>query len=705
MTSLTNLSRRGFLKTSAVASGALLLGFRMGDAVAEENADGVFNPSAWLEITPDDQVIIHVPWTELGQGALTAMPLLLADELEIDWERVEIRRAWNDPRFGRMGTGGSRTVRTSWDPVRQAGAAARTMLIAAAAERWGVDPKMCRARLGRIERTDGGASLAYGDLVADAAKQDIPGNLTLKPRSERQLIGKSVPRVDIPDKVSGKTRFGLDQRLPGMKYAAIARPPVYGATVESFDDTAARKLSGVRDVFAIDAGVAVLADDTWTVLRARDALQVEWSDSEHANLDTAAIEQRLRDAKIEQGEKMRDDGDFDAADAAAATTVAAVYEIPYISHSPMEPMNCTVKLTGDRCEVWAPIQSVTWGQQVAAQAAGVPPENVRIQPTFCGGGFGRRLMVEYVGQTVQIARHAGVPVQLVYSREENTKHGFYRPISRHAMRAALDADGHPTGWRHHLAAPSISGQLNPRNANPRDEGAVDGAVTFPYTCDNVRVVYSMVNTPVPVGWLRSVYNTQNALAAEAFLDEVITAAGADPVQWRLDHLPADSRLRGTLQRAAKAWGWPRKLAKGHGQGIACHSCFGSHVTTIAEVSREGSGVRVHRVLSVVDCGPVVHPDGLISQMEGVVGFALSALLHEGVEISGGRVAQGNFDDYPILTLAEMPEVEVIAVDSEDPIGGIGEPGYPPLGPAVLNALYAATGERVRKLPLLRNLKG
>lgn len=702
---LVNVSRRGFLKMSAVASGALVLGFRLGEAAAE--ADGaVFNPNAWLEITPADEVIIHVPWTELGQGPLTAVPMLLADELEADWEAVDIRRAWNDPRFGRMGTGGSRSVRTSWDPVRQAGAAARTMLIRAAAERWGIDAGKCRAEKGAVVRGDTGEALRFGDLAAAAAKLEVPQDVPTKPRSERTLIGRSLPRVDIPDKVIGRTEFGLDQRLPGMKFAVIARPPVYGAKVRSFRDAAARRVAGVRDVFENEDGVVVLADHTWAALQGREALQVEWDEGDSADLDTAAIVARLAAADPDRAAVMRNDGDAGEALQNAAVKVEAVYELPYLSHSPMEPMNCTVRLSAGRCEVWVPTQSVTWAQQVAAATAEIPPDKVHIDPTFSGGGFGRRLMVEYVGQTVRIARRAGVPVQLVFTREEDTKHGFYRPASRHVLQAALDAAGRPLAWTHHLAAPSISGQLNPDGVpDGRDEGAVDGATTFPYDCRNVRVLYSMVNTPVPVGWLRSVYNTQNALAAEAFLDEVIHAAGQDPVAWRLAHLPKDSRLRGTVERAAAAWGWPHKLPAGHGQGVAAHSCFGSHVTTIAEVSADGSRVRVHRVLSVVDCGPVVHPDGLKAQMEGAVGFALSALLREEITIAGGRVNQGNFDDYPVLTCDEMPEVEVIAIDSEEAIGGIGEPGYPPLGPAVLSALFDATGKRVRRLPLNRGFSG
>jgi isoquinoline 1-oxidoreductase beta subunit len=414
----------------------------------------------------------------------------------------------------------------------------------------------------------------------------------------------------------------------------------------------------------------------------------------------------LEDADPATAPIMRDEGDTPSALAAAEKPYSAVYQLPYLSHSPMETMNCTARITGDQCEVWVPIQSVTWGESVAAQAAGVPRENVTIQPTYAGGGFGRRLMVDYVAETVAIAKATGKPIQMFMTREDDTRHGMYRPTSRHSFTASLDAEGKPTAWDLHLAAPSIGAQLNPAGYDEgRDESAVDGAANLPYEIPNIQVKYSMVNTPVPTCWLRSVYNTQNGLANECFLDEVAAAGQLDPVQLRLDLLPDDSRLRGTLERAAKEWNWPRRLEPGFGQGVASHSCFGSHVTTMATVSTSPAGWPVvHEILSVVDCGPVVHPDGLASQMEGVTAFALSHLMGEEITLDKGRVMQSNFDDYPMLRLREMPEVTVVAIDSEEEIGGIGEPGYPPLGPAVLNALYDATGQRVRKLPLRGNLK-
>jgi len=709
MSRIANLSRRDFLKASAAATGALVLGFRMGHSAnaAAAGGDIVFNPNAWLEINADGEVIIQVPWSELGQGALTAVPMLLADELEVDFETVQVRKARNDPRFGNMGTGGSRSVRSSWDPVRTAGATARVMLVTAAAKRWQVPVEECQARLGVITHEKSGRSMTYGAISAAAAGQDVPVDIPLKPKSDRTIIGHDMPRKDSPDKVIGKADFGLDQRLEGMLFAVVARSPVLGGSVKSFDDTATLAVPGVRQTVQIETGIAVLADHSWAALKGREALKIEWEDGPNSALNSADISERLATADPAKAPVMREDGDSAGALTTAAKVVEAVYELPYISHSPMEPMNCTARITGDRCEVWVPIQSVTWGESVAAQYAAVPRENVTIQPTYAGGGFGRRLMVDYVAETVAIAKAAGKPVQMFMTRQDDMRHGLYRPASRHTLKAALDENDRPVAWTHHLAAPSISGQLNPeRFTDGRDEGAVNGASNLPYEIPNIEVTYSMVNTPVPTCWLRSVYNTQNGLANECFFDEMARAGGHDPVRLRLELLPKDSRLRGTLKRAKKEWGWPRKLDSGHGQGTASHSSFGSHVTMMAEVSVGDDGwPRVHEVLCVVDCGPVVHPDGLNSQIQGVVGFALSALMREEITIRNGSVQQSNFDDYPPLRLKEMPDVTVVTIDSEDDIGGIGEPGYPPLGPAVLNALFDATGQRVRKLPISGNFMG
>lgn len=716
MTTLVNLSRRDFLKAGAGFAGALVLGFELGCARSEENASAgapgeIFNPNAWLEITPAGAVIINVPWTELGQGVLTAMSMILAEELEADWHAVEIRKAWNDPRFGRMGTGGSRSIRTSWDPVRQAGATARIMLETAAAQRWNVPRHEVHAVDSRVLHDPTGRSLGFGELAAAAARLEPPAEAPLKKRGQRHLVGRSVPRVDAAEKARGQALFGCDHRFAGLLRAVVARCPLPGGQMRAFDPARALALPGVKHVVVISNGVAVLADTTWAALKGRDALQIDWDQGPHTTLTSADIEAQLAAAAPDQAQVMRSDGDFQDAVGRAAATVEAVYELPYLSHSPMEPMNGTAWIEGDHCEVWGPIQSVTWAQSVAAQAAGVPEENVRVQPTYSGGGFGRRLMVDYVKEVVEIARAVdgratGQKVQLFWTREEDTRHGFYRPASRHTLRAALDDQGRVTGWSCHLACPSISGQLDPsRFPDGRDEGAVDGAVNLPYGIDNLQVLYSMVNTPVPVGWLRSVYNTQNALANECFLDEVARAAGRDPVQMRLDLLPTDSRLRRTLERAARAWGWPGPAPAGRGWGVACHACFGSFVTCLAEVGVEGGQVRVHRLLSVVDCGPVVHPDGLKNQMEGGAVYALSALLREQITVQDGRVQQSNFDDYRPLRLHEMPAIEVIALDNEDPIGGIGEPGYPAVGPAVLNAIFDLTGQRVRRLPLEGNFTG
>lgn len=705
MSTICNLSRRDFLKAGAGFTGALVLGFKLGSAEAEEAApgsaaEGLFNPNAWLEISPDGPIIINVPWTELGQGVLTAMSMILAEELEADWEKVEIRKAWNDPRFGRMGTGGSRSIRTSWDPVRRAGATARVMLEQAAAARWGVGLEDVRARKSRVHWRGTDLKLPYTELAAEAARQDVPEDVPLKKRSERTLVGTNVPRVDAADKAAGRALYGCDHRFEGMVRAVVARCPVLGGKVRSFAATAALAQPGVLAVHQISSGVAVLADSTWAALQGREALDITWDEGEAATLNSADISTLQKSKKAKDAVVMRDDGDFQKELGQAPTNVQAVYELPYLSHSPMEPMNCSAWIEGDRCEVWGPIQSVSWAQGVAAGAAGVPVENVRIQPTYSGGGFGRRLMVDYVQEAVEIARNSGRTVQLFWTREDDTRHGMFRPASRHRLKGTLDQNGRVTGWSHHVACPSIGGQLNPDSVKDgNDRSAVDGAVNLSYEIPHVEILYSMTNTAVPTCWLRSVYNTQNGLANECFVDELAVAAGRDPVEMRLEMLPDDSRLAATLKRAAKEWGWPGKPPEGRGWGVASHACFGSFATNMAEVSVEHGQVKVHKVLCVVDCGPVVHPDGVRSQMEGAAVLALSALLHEEITVKNGQVQQSNFDDYSPLRLNEMPQVEVIALDTDLPIGGIGEPGYPAVGPAVLNALYNLTGNRVRKLPL------
>lgn len=707
MTFVCNMSRRGFLKTSAGLTGALLLGFDLGQAGAAEPAANVlFNPNAWLEITPDNKVTIFVPWTELGQGVLTAVPLLLAEELEADWEAIDVRMAWNDPRFGGMGTGGSRSVRESWDPVRKAGATAREMLIKAAASQWNVSVKECKASEGAVKHLPTNRILTFGEVALDAAQLKAPSKVALKKREQRKLIGSDVMRRDFREKILGSTEFGLDQRLEGMLYATLEECPVFGGTIKSFDASESLKVPGVLAVRETPSGLAVVATGTWAAIQGKNALQVDWDFGPHANLDSAAIRDQLASAPESGGQIMLDDGDASSAMSKASQKLTATYLLPFISHSPLEPINCTARITDDKVEVWAPIQSTSWGASVAAAAAGVDVANVRIQPTFTGGGFGRRLMVEYVKQCVEIVKVVGKPVQLFRTPEDGMRHGFYRPASRHTLESGMDEKGNISSWKHHIVAPSIGAQLNPNSVKDgRDSGAVSGAVDMKYKFKNQRVIYSMSNTAVPTGWLRSVYNTQNGLVNECFLDEIAHQMKIDPVELRLRHLPSNGRLARTLKKAAKAWHWPSQAPQNHGYGVACHASFGSFVTTMAEVMMEDSRVRVKRVLCCIDCGPVVHPDGVRSQMEGVVAFALSALLREEITIKDGRVQQGNFDDYSILRLDEMPEVEVILVDGDDPIGGVGEPGYPPLGPAVLNALFAATGRRIRELPLSVGLKG
>jgi isoquinoline 1-oxidoreductase beta subunit len=543
-----------------------------------------------------------------------------------------------------------------------------------------------------------GRKLGYGALAAAAAREEVPRDPPLKEPKDWKLIGTKVPRLDTPDKTRGRARFGIDVRVPGLRFAAIARPPVVGGKVARYDAAKARAVPGVRSVLEVPSGVAVVADSTWAAFQGREALGATFAPGPNGGLDSAALEKLLADAPVEK--PARSEGDLDAALASSAKRLEATYELPLLAHAPMEPMNCTALVRGGSAELWAPTQAPTWAQSEVAKALGIDAERVKVHVTFLGGGFGRRAIPDFAVEAALVAKAAKEPVQVVWTREDDVRHDYYRPAGRNELRAGLDASGKLVAWHHRVRSPSIGKQLF--GAAARGGGTPDvleGAIAFPYTARAVSIEAAMPEVGLHLGWWRSVYASQNAFPEECFVDELAAAAGKDPLAFRLEHLPATSRLRGALMLAAAKADWDKPLPAGRGRGIACHSSFGSHVAEVAEVSVEGGKLRVHRVVAAVDLGVALNPDSVEHQVEGAVAYALSAVLRGEITLANGAVVQGNFDAYEPLRIDEMPAVDVHLVPSREAPGGIGEPGVPPLAPAVANALFAATGKRIRRLPI------
>jgi isoquinoline 1-oxidoreductase beta subunit len=699
MTAPGPLGRRDFLKLSAGA-GLWLAVSGPGRVIAAgpASAPAGFSPSAWLHIGPDGVVTVHLGRSEMGQGSFTGMAVLVAEELEADWRKVRVVQGDADPRFGSMVTGGSTSVRDEFLPLRKLGAGAREVLVAAGARRLGVKPAACRAAEGAVVHGATGRRIEYGALVADAAKLAAPENPPLKDAARFRLIGKRVPRLDTPPKVAGRAVFGLDVRVPGMLYAAVARPPTRGGKVKAFDTDAAMRVPGVRKVVEVPSGVAVIADSTWNALRGRDALAARFAAGPNGALDSAAIARLLAEAPVAP-EPARSQGDVEKALAGAARRVEAVYTLPLLAHATMEPMNCVADVRGGKAEIWAPTQAPLWARGEVAKALGVDELAVTVHVTFLGGGFGRRALPDFAVEAAQVSRAAGAPVHVTWTREDDMRHDFYRPPGRNELWAGLDARGRMVAWHHRVRTPSIAQQLGmaPRGAAAPD--VVESAKDVPYAVPALRVDQAAPEVGVSIGWWRSVYASQNAFAEEVFVDEVARAAGKDPLAFRLAHLPRGNRLRGVLQLAAEKAGWRKRVPKGHGLGIACHASFGSFVAHVVEASVRGGKVVVHRVVSAVDCGTALNPDSVEHQTEGSVVYGLSAALRGEITVKDGAVVQGNFDAYEPLRMSEMPKVEVHLVPSRTEPGGMGEPALPPIAPAVANAVFAATGERLRSLPL------
>jgi len=709
-------ARRDFLKKATLTAAGLVIAFHVPvrrRAWAAEPA--VTKPAplppanAFLRIGADDTVTVLLAHSEMGQGIWTSLPMLIAEELDADWSKVRVEHAPAAPAYahtawGIQATGGSTTIPTEFDRYRQVGAMARALLVQAAAQRLGVAPSACRTENGAVVAGD--RRLRFGEVAAEAAALPAPEAVTLKDPKDWKIIGRPTRRLDTPEKVDGSATFGLDVRFEGLLTAVVARSPTFGGRMKSFDDTAARAVPGVRKVVSVPSGVAVVADHFWAAQAGREALEVEWEAGPGAPLDSAALLTEFRRLADQPGRVAASAGDAPAAMAAAKRTVAADYVVPYLAHAPMEPLSCTVRLGPGSCEIWTGTQFQTMDQMAAARIAGLKPEQVTLHTTFLGGGFGRRATPtsDWVSEAVHVAKAAGAPVKTVWTREDDVRGGYYRPMYLHRVRVAIGDDGLPAAWDHAIVGQSILGgtPFAPDfAATGIDPSSVEGTSDSPYLkhVPNHRVQLHNFQCAVPVLWWRSVGHSHTAFVMETLVDELARAAGIDAVEYRRRLLAGHPRHLGVLELAAQKSGWGGPLPTGRARGIAVHESFGSYVAQVAEVSLEAGRIRVHRVTCAIDCGIAVNPLTIAAQMESGIAFGLGAALHGAITFKDGRVQQSNFDDYPVLRLPEMPAVDVHIVPSPERPGGVGEPGTPPIAPAVANALAALTGKRLHELPL------
>ncbi|SIO63024.1 isoquinoline 1-oxidoreductase, beta subunit [Bradyrhizobium erythrophlei] len=704
----TNLSRRSFLGTSAAIGGGLILSLNLPLGQSKAANSDSFAPNAFIRIGSDGQVVLTMPYVEMGQGTYTSIPMLIAEELDVSLKQVRLEHAppneklYANPLLGVQATGNSNAMRGAWKPLREAGATARMMLVAAAAKRWGVDAKSCRTQDGEVIHVPTGRRLKYGEVVAEAAHMPVPGNVTLKSPGDFKLIGTRAKRLDAPAKVNGTALYGIDARPAGVKIATLAQSPVFGGRVKSVDATGAKAVKGVRQIVRLDDAVAVVADHMGAAKKGLAALKIEWDDGQHAKLGTEEIARELEQATLGSGAVAQNIGDADKAMASATTKVEASYQVPFLAHATMEPMNCTVHFPKDECEIWLGNQAVARVQAMAAKEAGLPPEKVIVHNHLIGGGFGRRLEADGAVRAVQIAKHVDGPVKVVWTREEDIQHDMFRPYWFDRISAGLDDQGRPLAWKNRFAGSSVIARwLPPAFKDGLDPDSIEGAIDLVYDLPNLHVEFVRVEPPgIPTAFWRSVGPSHNVFVTESFIDELAAAAKQDAVAYRRALLDKSPRAKAVLDLAAEKAGWGQALPKGRGRGVSLQFAFGSWLAQVAEVevSKEGA-VRIRRVVCAMDCGTVVNPDTVQAQLQSGIIFGATAALYGEITLKNGRVEQTNFDTYQMLRMNEAPSIEVHIVKSSEPPGGMGETGTSAIVPAIANAIYAASGKRLRKMPV------
>ena len=701
-----SLSRRKLLQAGAAAGGGLVLSLTLPFDNGE--AAGNFMPNAFIRVDGDGQIVLTMPYVEMGQGTYTAISMLIAEELEVNLDQVRLEHAppdekrYANPLLGVQATGNSNAIRGAWQPLRQAGAVARTMLVSAAAKRWNVDPASCRAQSGEVLHAPTGRRVGYGDLAAEAAHLPVPENVALKRPEDFKLIGKPVNRLDKPAKVNGTAVFGIDVRPPGVKIATLAQSPVFGGRVKSVNDAAAKAVKGVRQIVRLDDAVAVVADHMGAAKKGLAALVVEWDDGPHAKLNTGDIATELEKATLNSGAVAQNIGDVDKAMASAVTKIEATYQVPFLAHATMEPMNCTVHVRNDGCEVWVGNQALARAQATAAKTAGLSLDQVVVHNHLIGGGFGRRLDVDGVTRAVQIAMHVDGPVKVVWTREEDIQHDMYRPYWFDRLSAGLDKKGKPIAWNHRYAGSSVIARwLPPAFKDGLDPNSTEGAIDLVYALPNMHVEYLRVEPPgIPTAFWRSVGPSHNVFVTESFMDELAAAAEQDAVAYRRALLDGSPRAKAVLDLAAQKSSWGQPLPPRAGRGVSLQFAFGTYMAQVAEVEVAKNGaVRVRRVVCAVDCGTVVNPDTVQAQVQGAIMFGITAALYGEITLKNGRVEQANFDTYQMLRIDEAPAIEAYIVASSEPPGGMGECGTSAIVPAISNAIFAATGKRLRKMPV------
>ncbi len=704
-----NLSRRSFLKASAAIGGGLVLSLHLPSSrnTARASEAAGFEPNAIIRIDGNGEVFLTMPYVEMGQGTYTAIPMLIAEELEVSLDKVHLEHAppneqfYANPLLGVQATGNSNAMRGAWKPMREAGATARMMLVAAAAKEWSVDPGTCRAQGGEVIHDETGKRLTYGALAGAAANMPVQKDVALKSADSFTLIGKPIKRLDTPTKVNGTAIYGIDVRPPGVKIATLAQSPVFGGRVKSLDDAAALAVKGVRQVVRLDDAVAVVADHMGAAKKGMEALQIEWDDGQHASLATEDIARELDKATMSPGAVAQNIGDVDKAMGSAVTRVEASYQLPFLAHAPMEPMNCTVHFRKDECEIWIGNQAIARVQAMAAQAAGLPQEKVIVHNHLIGGGFGRRLEADGAVRAVEIAKQVDSPVKVVWTREEDIQHDLYRPYWFDRLSAGLDDKGRPIAWKNRFAGSSVIARwLPPGFKDGLDPDSTEGAIDLVYDLPNFHVEYVRAEPPaIPTGFWRSVGPSHNVFVTESFVDELAAAAKQDPVAYRRALLDKSPRAKAVLDLAAEKAGWGSTLPEGSGRGVSLQFVFGSYMAQVAEVEVAKDGtVQLRRVVCAMDCGTPVNPNTIEAQIQSGIIFGATAALYGEITLKNGRVEQTNFDSYQMLRINEAPAIEVHIMASTEPPGGMGETGTSAIVPAIANAIYAATGTRLRKMP-------